>query len=182
MLCNHLLAHELFHIVLRKQRYPTEVRDGLTSEQRSGTDWGRVVVDATTAVINCYQDARIDRLMSARGFEPKILNRREANNTIAEGLQMQPGPSGLPLLLRKDYALTNYCLSIRERDFDMGDIYKSLEQCRSYALRRMLRRSNRGLQTSAMTMCLVSAALVLDTPGRRVFYFLPLAFRPRPLR
>lgn len=124
-LTEHLLAHELFHIVLRKQGYPTEVRDGLTAEQRNGTDLGRVLMDATRSMMNCYEDARIDHLMSTRGFTPKVLNRRQSKNMMAQGLQMQPQQGGIPSLLRKDYALVSYCLSIRERDFDMGDIYRS---------------------------------------------------------
>ena len=35
--------------------------------------------------MNCYADAHIDVLMSARGFTPKIINRRQADELIAQG-------------------------------------------------------------------------------------------------
>jgi hypothetical protein len=118
------LAHELFHIILRKEGFPTEFRI-LTTPAAIGEYPWQMVTDAVQTLESCYADARIDVLMTQRNFSPKLLNRRQADYTIGEGSEAPFQPARFLLDWRKNIALANYCLSIRERDFDMEDIFKA---------------------------------------------------------
>jgi len=123
-----LAAHELFHIVLQKQGWPTQVNYSFSRQEMDTTFRGTILKDAGTALLNCYPDALIDKWMSALGFEPKMVNRRQHDLTIQDALATQPPPPGLLPLFRTYTALNNYCLSIRERDFEMEDIFKAFRR------------------------------------------------------
>jgi len=88
---------------------------------------GAVLKDAGGALMNCYPDALIDKWMEARGFDPKIINRREYEQTIQQSRTAGPPPSDVSALYTRYFALTNYCLSLRTKDFDMEDIFKVYE-------------------------------------------------------
>lgn len=118
-LTENLLAHEIFHIILSKQGFLRQVYS-----PPSRTYAGELIADAAQSLLDCYADAHIDELMSARGFTPKLLNRREADLVIEDARKA----TGQPLefsLWRKVTALSGYCLAIRERDFEMEDIFRA---------------------------------------------------------
>jgi hypothetical protein len=122
-----LVAHELFHIVLQKQGWPTQVNYSFSRPEMDTTFKGAMLKDAGTALMSCYPDALIDKWMSARGFAPKILNRRQFEHTIQDAQSANLPPSDLFQLYRTYTALINYCLSIRVRDFEMADIFKAYQ-------------------------------------------------------
>lgn len=124
-----LASHELFHIVLQKQGWPSQAQNPLISDQERDTTFqGAVVKDATAALMNCYPDALIDRWMSQRGFTPKVINRREYQLTVDAAKTSEIPPPQIFPLWRRYVALVNYCLSIRARDFEMKDVFKAYER------------------------------------------------------
>jgi hypothetical protein len=127
-LTEHLLAHELFHIVLHKQGWPTQVNYPFSRPEMDTTYKGLFLKDAGTALMSCYPDALIDKWMSARGFAPKIVNRRQYELTIRDAQTTQRPPPDLFPLYKTYTALINYCLSIRARDFEMEDIFNACQR------------------------------------------------------
>jgi hypothetical protein len=126
------LAHELFHIILRKQGFPTEFHF-LTNPAAIGDYPLRLLTDAVQSLESCYADARMDMLMTQRHFTPKLLNRRQADFTINQDFKVHPQPLQFLSDWRKNVTLANYCLSIRERDFDMKDIFKAWQRVNPWA-------------------------------------------------
>jgi hypothetical protein len=123
-----ILAHELFHIVLQKQGMPSMVHFLLPRSTTETSFEGAVLKDAGGTLMNCYPDALIDEWMEARGFTPKLINRRQFELTIQDSRTAEPPLSGVFPLYRRYFALVNYCLSIRARDFEMDDIFKAYQR------------------------------------------------------
>jgi hypothetical protein len=123
-LTENLLAHEIFHIVLFKQGFPNEVNVPLRPQLQE-TYRGQILSSAVEDLMNCYADAHIDVLMSARGFTPKIINRRQADELIVQGKDPTPQPLDTFAIWRRATALNFYCLSIRQRDFEMNEVFKA---------------------------------------------------------
>jgi hypothetical protein len=117
------LAHELFHIILHKEGFPVEFRILANPTVIGDYPW-RMLTDAVHTLESCYADARIDELMTQRHFSPKLLNRRQADHTVGQGRAASLQPPQFFSDWRKNIALANYCLSIRERDFDMQDLQR----------------------------------------------------------
>jgi hypothetical protein len=121
-----LVAHELFHIVLLKQGWPTQGKHLFLPKEIDKTQkHDEVLKDAEMGLMSCYPDALIDKWMLARGFEPSSLNRREYELTIQQAAKET---ETFPLYFRNYVALINYCLSIRARDFQMEDIFNAYQQ------------------------------------------------------
>ncbi len=113
----NLIAHELFHGFLLQEGFSagsgTIVRG---QELRASNEFG-VMEDMLLSLTNCYQDAIIDRRMAILNFEPQLLQDEEKASSIAQA-NLIPHTT----LYRKDVALAMYCLSIRLRNFQMGEI------------------------------------------------------------
>ena len=123
-LTENLLAHELFHILLDRQGFPTDTQALTLVLQQANADQLAILKATAIGLVNCYADARIDKLMSARGFSPKMINRREANLKIEQGRKTQsPPPLQNFALWTKYAALNSFCLSIRARDFKMKEVF-----------------------------------------------------------
>jgi hypothetical protein len=122
-----LIAHELFHIVLKNQGWPSQAHTSLSEQELDTTFQGAITRDTEAALMSCYPDALIDRWMSKRGFAPKLVNRRQYQLTIMQAKTTERPPPQVFVLWRKNVALVNYCLSIRERDFEMKDVFRAFE-------------------------------------------------------
>jgi hypothetical protein len=125
-----LVAHELFHVVLQNQGWPTQVNSSV-SQKVNTTLPGAIAFqevitrDATTALMSCYPDALLDRWMLQRGYAPKQINRRQYEITVGAAKTTERPPPPVFSLWQKYVALINYCLLIRERDFKMKDVFSA---------------------------------------------------------
>jgi hypothetical protein len=123
-LTENLLAHELFHILLDRQGFPTDTQAPTLVLQQANAVQSAILKAVGLGLTNCYADARIDELMSARGFSPKVINRREADLKVEQGRKTQTPPPIQNFALWTKYAsLSAFCLSIRARDFEMKEVF-----------------------------------------------------------
>jgi hypothetical protein len=70
----NLIAHELFHIVIRREGLPIDRGTVVRGPQLTGSFELSVLRDAMTSLANCYVDAIIDQRMVSLKLDPFIIN------------------------------------------------------------------------------------------------------------
>lgn len=114
-----LLAHELFHIILRRQGFPFAV-----GALKTGSGWeDRVLRQVGVVLLSCYSDPLIDDLIAQRGFSPRLTTRQKLPALKAQARSSEPNPITKHELWRKYAVLDSYCFSLRQRDDPMSEIF-----------------------------------------------------------
>jgi hypothetical protein len=67
-----LIAHELFHIVLKNQGWPTQVNSSLSRQELETTFKGAIAKDTNTALMSCYPDCFDRQVDGAEGLRAQI--------------------------------------------------------------------------------------------------------------
>ena len=123
----NLIAHELFHIVIRREGLPIDRGTVVRGPLLTGNFELAVLRDAMTSLANCYADAIIDQRMASLKLNPFIINARKRTQMMLHEQESIPSDPSVVRFYKANMALTLYCLSLRLRDFGMRDIYVSYE-------------------------------------------------------